>query len=113
MTVSERLQSRLSKVPGVTSADIYDWLAEAITESDFTEEENANAIFYLALTFAYEAIAADAARYFSYTDGEEAVDKSMIFANYQRLAADARKQYRKYRRGKGASQTFAKRADWR
>ncbi|EJQ06632.1 hypothetical protein ABHP49_004784 [Bacillus cereus] len=113
MTVSERLQSRLSKVPGVTSTGIDAWLAEALVESDFTEEDNANAVFYLALTFAYEAIAADSARFFKYTDGEEAVDKSMIFANYQRLAADARKQYRKYRRGKGASQSFAKRADWR
>lgn len=113
MTVSERLQSRLSKVPGVTLADIDAWLAEALVESDFTEEENANAVFYLALSFAYEAIAADSASYFKYTDGEESVDKSMIFENYKKLATESRKQYRKYRRGKGASQMFLKRADWR
>ncbi|MEH7457728.1 hypothetical protein V7183_10945 [Bacillus sp. JJ1127] len=113
MKVSERLKSRLSKVPGVTTDDIDGWLAEAETESELTEEENPNAVFYLALSFAYEAIAANAARFFKYTDGEEAVDKSMIFANYQKLALDNRKKYRKYRRGKGTHQTFAKRADGR
>ncbi|MDZ5608566.1 hypothetical protein U2I54_16065 [Bacillus pseudomycoides] len=113
MKVSERLQSRLSKVPGVTSDDIYTWIAEAEEESELKEDENPNAVFYLALSFAYEAIAANAARYFKYTDGEESVDKSMIFANYKALASDTLKKYRKYRRGKGANQTFAKRADGR
>ncbi|MED2185732.1 hypothetical protein [Bacillus wiedmannii] len=115
MKVSERLESRLAKVPKVTPEDIENWLAEAEaeSESELTEEVNANAVFYLALSFAYESIAADAARYFSYTDGEESVDKSMIFANYKKLSADALKKYRKYRRGKGTHQTFAKRADGR
>ncbi len=99
MKVSERLESRLAKVPKVTPEDIGNWLAEAETESELTEEST-NAVFYLALSFAYESIAADAARYFSYTDGEESVDKSMIFANYKKLSADALKKYRKYRRGK-------------
>ncbi|EEL84647.1 hypothetical protein bcere0029_56370 [Bacillus cereus AH1272] len=107
------MESRLAKVPKVTPEDIGNWLAEAETESELTEELNANAVFYLALSFAYESIAADAARYFSYTDGEESVDKSMIFANYKKLSADALKKYRKYRRGKGTHQTFAKRADGR
>ncbi|MFC9419595.1 hypothetical protein ACIG6B_28550 [Bacillus mobilis] len=113
MKVSERLESRLAKVPKVTPEDIGNWLAEAEAESELTEEVNANAVFYLTLSFAYESIAADAARYFSYTDGEESVDKSMIFANYKKLSADALKKYRKYRRGKGTHQTFAKRADGR
>ncbi|AND07911.1 hypothetical protein P4159_20025 [Bacillus thuringiensis] len=113
MKVSERLEIRLAKVPKVTPEDIGNWLAEAETESELTEELNANAVFYLALSFAYESIAADAARYFSYTDGEESVDKSMIFANYKKLSTDALKKYRKYRRGKGTHQTFAKRADGR
>lgn len=113
MAVSDRLSARLSKVPGVTSADIADWTAEAKTESGLAEGENDNALYYLALAIAYETIAGDAARYFSYTDGEESVNKTGIFANYMTLARNARKNYRKYRRGNGASQTFAKRADGR
>ena len=64
MKVSERLESRLAKVPKVTPEDIGNWLAEAETESELTEELNANAVFYLALSFAYESIAADAGAIF-------------------------------------------------
>lgn len=111
MTVEERLKTRLKKVPGVTEAELHDWVAESVAESGFTEEENPNAVLYLALAIAYETIAGDAARYFSYVDGEESVDKSMVFANYMKLAAGARKQYRGYLRGRGASQTHLRRAD--
>lgn len=111
MTVKERLKTRLRKVPGVTEADLAEWIAESVAESGFDEEENANAVLYLALAIAYETVAGDSARFFSYTDGEEAVDKSNVFANYMRLAQAARKQYRGYMRGRGASQTHAARAD--
>ena len=111
MTVSERMKSRLSKVPGVTQDDIDDWIAEAIAESGLTEEENPNAIFYIALAIAYETIATNAANYFSYTDGEESVNKTNVYANYMKLAESARKYYRKYKRGNGASASYLKRAD--
>ncbi|PEL56131.1 hypothetical protein CN637_30930, partial [Bacillus toyonensis] len=52
--MSERLESRLAKVPKVTPEDIGNWLSEAETESELTEKVNANAVFYLALSFAYE-----------------------------------------------------------
>jgi hypothetical protein len=114
MAVFERLQSRLSKVPGVTSEDIAVWVQESEAESGLTEEENENAILYLALSIGYEAICADAARFFKYGDGEENVDKSTIFANYMSLAKDARKNYRKQVRGRfGASQSHTSRADKR
>ena len=111
MTVSERMQSRLKNVPGVTSEDIGDWIAEAIAESEITEAENASAVFYLALAIAYDTIAANTAHYFSYTDGEESVNKTNVYANYEKLAANARKNYRKYKRGNGASASYLKRAD--
>lgn len=111
MSVKNRLKTRLKKVPGVTETDLTEWVAESVAESGFVEEENANAVLYLALAIAYETIAGDSARFFSYTDGEEAVDKSNVFANYMRLAQSSRKQYRGYIRGRGASQTHAKRAD--
>jgi hypothetical protein len=112
MELDERLSSRLSKVPGVTLADIMNWIEEAEVESDLTKEENPNAVFYLSLAVAYECIAGDAARYFKFTDGEESIDKSNIFSNYMKLAKDARKNYSKQVRGRyGASQSHAGRAD--
>ncbi|MDQ0270728.1 hypothetical protein [Cytobacillus purgationiresistens] len=113
VSVSERLQTRLNNVPGVTPADIVDWVAEAVIESGFTEEENENAVFYLALSVGYETITANTAHYFKYTDGEEMVDKSSIYANYMQLAKESRKNYRKYKRGNGASQSHVGRADCR
>lgn len=109
--VFDRLTKRLSKVPGVTPDDISDWLAEA--EAEFEgQDENDNALFYLALYIAYESIASDAARFFSFRDGEESIDKSMIFENYILLAKEARKNYSRYLRGGfAASQTHLGRAD--
>jgi len=111
-SVKERLTKRLSKVPGVTPEDIDDWLAEAEAEFEGQDEDNVTALFYLALYVAYETIASDAARFFRFTDGEESVDKSMIFDNYMRLAKSARRNYARYLRGGfGASQTHLGRAD--
>lgn len=118
LTVIQRLESRLSKVPGVTADDIGMWVAESVAESGFTEEDNANAIFYLALYNAYSAIASDAARYFSYGDRDETVDKTGVFENYMELAREARLNYRKARKETGgrsftAYQTHVGRADRR
>ncbi|WHY01870.1 hypothetical protein QNH29_06475 [Neobacillus sp. DY30] len=107
------MQTRLAKVPGVTPYDVAMWAEESETESGLTESENENAVFYLALAIAYETIAANAAQFFKYTDGEESVDKTNIHANYVKLATAARKNYRKYLRGRGASQSHTGRADER
>lgn len=110
-SVKERLTKRLSKIYGVTPEDISDWLAEAESEFD-GQDENDNALFYLALYIAYETIASDSARFFSFRDGEESVDKSMIFENYMKLAKQARRNYSRYLRGGfAASQTHLGRAD--
>jgi hypothetical protein len=111
MAVSDRLHTRLNKIPGVTTTDIALWIDDATQESATDETENENAIFYLALTIAYETIAANTAHYFKYSDGDESVDKSNLFDNYTKLAHQARKQYRKYRRGNGASHSHVGRAD--
>lgn len=112
MSVFDRLKNILKNVPGVTDDGIKAWVSEAETESNLTEDENANAVYYLALALAYESIALDAARFFSYTDAEESVDKTKIFDNYMQLAANARTNFRKQARGRfGATQTHVGRAD--
>ena len=116
MAISDRLQKRFRNVPGVASADIADWIAEAQTESGLKEGENSNddnAILYLAFSIGCRVIATDAARYFKYTDGEESVDKSDIYEKYLRLSLDAYRQYRYYRDGGGSRTIAPKRVDGR
>lgn len=116
MAISDRLIKRFRNVPGATSADIADWIAEAQTESGLKEGENSNddnAILYLAFSIGCRVIATDAARYFKYTDGEESVDKSDIYEKYLRLSLDAYHQYRYYRDGGGSRTIAPKRVDGR
>jgi hypothetical protein len=110
--ILERVQNRLNKVPGVTSVDIITWISDSEAESGLTTGENDNAVFYLTLSIAYETIASNSAHYFKFTDGEETVDKTSIFANYTTLAKEARRHFRKQVRGGfGAQQTHTARAD--
>jgi hypothetical protein len=114
LAISDRLTIRFRNVPGVTSADIADWIAEAKAESGLTEGTDANtdnALLYLAFSIACRTIATDAARFFKYTDGEESVDKTEIFEKYMRLSLDALRQYRYYKDGGGSRTLTPKRAD--
>lgn len=115
MSLQERLTKRFRGVTGVTEADIADWIGEAETESGLTAGDpdgNDNALLYLALSIAYSIIAADAARYFSYRDAEESIDKRGIAEEYRKLSEWARRQYAKQLRGGyGASGTYSARAD--
>jgi hypothetical protein len=115
-TLEERLTKRFRNVPGVTWAEVADWLIEAEEESGISEGEivsNNNALVYLAFSIGCKAIATDAARYFSYTDGEEQIDKTNIFENYMRLSLEALTQYRYYKNGGGSRTLTPKRADER
>jgi hypothetical protein len=114
MAVSDRLETRLKNVPGITSADIVEWIAEAMDESGLADDgTNDNTLLYLSLAIAYETVAQDAARFFKYTDGDESVDKTHVFENYTKLAAAARASYRKYRNGGGSATYTPARADGR
>lgn len=111
-----RLSVRFKNVPGVTTADIADWVYEAELESGLTEGDVANennALLYLAYSIGCTVVATEASRYFKYTDGEESIDKTNIAANYLILAKDARKSYRKALRGGYASSSHVERADLR
>jgi hypothetical protein len=115
LALSDRLTKRFRNVPGVTSADIADWIAEAEEESgyvaDNTEDDRNNALLYLAFSVGCQVIATDAARFFKYTDGDESVDKTKVAEQYMKLSAIARKQYSNFRNG-GISYSYApKRAD--
>lgn len=109
MSISERLTKRFRNVPGVTSSDIDDWVAEAQEESGLKEGEcgaTDNALLYLAFSIGCRVIATEAARFFSYGDGDESVDKTNIYENYMRLSLDAYSRYNRYKNG-GTSYTVA------
>lgn len=115
-TLQERLTKRFRNVPGVTADDIADWLSEAYDESGLSEGlETAadNALLYLAFSIGCKTIATDAARYFTYRDGEEQIDKTNIFENYMRLSLEALPQYRYYKNGGGSRTLTPKRVDER
>lgn len=112
----ERLTKRFRNVPGVTAVDVADWLTEATDESGLTEGEETstdNALLYLAFSIGCKTIATDAARFFTYRDGEEQVDKTKIFENYMRLSLEALPQYRYYKNGGGSRTLTPKRVDER
>jgi hypothetical protein len=116
VALAERLTSRFRNVPGVATTDITDWIAEAEEESGFTADDTTddrnNALLYLALSIAYSIIAADAARFFSYRDAEESVDKRGIADEYMKLSVWARRQYSvQLRGGYRASASYPDRAD--
>jgi hypothetical protein len=115
-TIEERLTKRFYNVPGVTMENVVDWLSEAEEESGLSDGEiisDNNALVYLAFSIGCKAIATDAARYFSYTDGEEQIDKTNVFENYMRLSLEALTQYRYYKNGGGSRTTTPRRADER
>lgn len=116
MALSDRLQTQFKRVPGVTTADIVEWLAESKSESALEEGKTTaddNAILYLAYSIGCRTIAADAARFFQYSDGEESVNKSNIFENYMRLSLDAYSKYQYWRNGGGSRTITPRRADGR
>jgi hypothetical protein len=115
-TIVERLTKRFRNVPGVAITDVVDWLSEAEAESGLAEGDvvsNNNALLYLAFSIGCRTIAADAARYFSYTDGEEQIDKTNIFENYMRLSLEALQQFRYHRDGGGSRTLTQNRVDSR
>lgn len=114
-TLNERLTKRFRNVPGVTSDDIADWISEAEAESGkATGGAGDNALLYLALSIGCSVIATDAARFFSYQDAEESVNKRGIADEYRKQAGWARKMYAaQLRGGFAAFQTNPARADGR
>jgi hypothetical protein len=110
--MSERLFKRFKGVPNITLEDATDWTEDAMQEHGFAVVSNVPAdkerlILLYAQTQGAHQIAISTAHYFTYTDGEEQVDKSMISENYRNLAEDLRNQYDRLRaEGAGGGSKF-------
>ncbi|WP_273717072.1 hypothetical protein [Alkalihalobacillus pseudalcaliphilus] len=95
-----RLLARFRAVPGVTDEDVATWVIESMIyhgysdTSDVPEIDTAKILLYAQGDGCFQ-IAAQVGHYFQYTDGEEAVNKSMISDNYRKLARELRIEHRR------------------
>lgn len=96
--LAERLLRRFKGVPGYTEEDALDAIEDAMRAhgykpSDSVPDKDVRLILLYAQSKGAWQIAFSVAHYFSYTDGEESVDKSMVADNYRKLAKDLEDEY--------------------
>lgn len=112
--LATRLQSKFKNVPNITLADCTDWVTDAVAlHGNETDEV---LLLLLAQSEGARNIALNTAHFFSYTDGDESVDKTMLTETYLRVSNDF---YTAYTRSKatgssgssGSSFKAPKRAD--
>jgi hypothetical protein len=114
--LSDRLLRRFKNVPNVSLADATDWTEESMlihgyTPSDDVPSDKEFLILLYAQAEGAFQIAISAAHYFSYSDGEEQVDKTMISEQYRRIAKDLREEYSRKKATDSSRVVFMKRVD--
>lgn len=96
--LSQRLLKRFKGVPNITIDDATDWTEEAMLEHGYTSNQTVptdkdSLVLLYAQSEGARQIAISTAHYFTYTDAEEQVDKSMVSEQYRKLAADLKAEY--------------------
>jgi hypothetical protein len=112
-----RLVRRFKGVPGVTYEDAYDWIDESLlahglqSPTDVTGSQAELVLLYAQANGAFQ-ISLATAHYFSYTDGDEQVDKTAVSEQYRKLATDLRAEYELKKAAEtSGTMRFMKRAD--
>ncbi|MED3649956.1 hypothetical protein [Heyndrickxia sporothermodurans] len=96
--IAERLLKRFKGVPNYTINDATDIVGDSMQvhgyslTADVPDDQVTIILLYAQAEGALQ-IALATAHYFSYTDGEEAVDKSKVSDQYRKLASDLRGEY--------------------
>lgn len=98
VTLAERLFKRFKGVPNFTIEDAQELVDDALRVHGYEPSatiphDKENLILLYAQSEGAWQIALSTAHYFSYTDGEESVDKSKVSEQYRKLATDLRKEY--------------------
>ena len=98
--LATRLLSKFKSVPNVTLTDATDWVTDAVALHG--NETDETLILLLAQSEGARNIALNTAHFFSYSDGDESVDKTMLTETYLRVSEEF---YTAYTRNKatGAS----------
>lgn len=96
--LAERLLQRFKGVPNFELTDAQELVKESLRvhgldSSKAVPIDKETLVLLYAQTQGAWQIALSVAHYFSFTDGEESVDKSMIADNYRRLARDFQVDY--------------------
>lgn len=96
--LAERMSRRFKGVPNFDEEDAIEAVEDAARSLGLDPSDSVPAKYeqLILLKSQYETawdIAFAVAHYFSYTDGEESVDKSMVSENYRKLAESLRKDY--------------------
>lgn len=99
MATIQQIEQRLARrFANVALSDVQDTLADAMLSLGYDVNAevpvtDVNRVLAYASAELATNISVDAARYFSYTDGEESVDKTMISEQYRKLALQFRTDY--------------------
>ena len=115
--LAERLRNRFKGVPYFEQTNAEELVEEAMQAHGYAPSDDVpiadeNLILLYAQANGAWQIALSTAHYFSYSDGEESVNKTMISEQYRKLATDLRDQYEKERLKKhGVNFRILKRAD--
>jgi hypothetical protein len=114
--LSARLLKRFKNVPNVTAEDAYDWTEESMLVHGYTSADNVPSDKELLLLLYAQAegalqISLGSAHFFSYSDGDEQVDKTMVSEQYRKLAKDLREEYALKRATDSSRVVFMKRVD--
>lgn len=114
--LSERLLKRFKNVPNVSVVDATDWTEESMLVHGYISTDNVPSDQELLILLYAQAEAAlqvslGTAHYFSYTDGEEQVDKTMVSEQYRKLAKDLRDEYSRNKAVASSRVVFMKRVD--
>lgn len=101
-SLSERLYRRFKSVPNLTEEDVVVWVEDAIIEHGYSIEQQippeiASLIQLYAEADGTAQIALRTAHYFSFTDKDEKIDKSMVPKQYQAQADALWARYRRKR----------------
>lgn len=96
--ITVMLGKRLSEIPGMTNEDLRMFTETSFLEHGlrFEQEVPRDRILLILLYAQWDAclqVAFNSARFFSYKDGEESVDKRAVSEQYRRIAAELKKRY--------------------
>jgi len=96
--LSQRLFKRFKGVPNITIEDATDWTEEAMLEHGYSSNgtvpsDKESLILLYAQYEGARQISISTAHYFTYTDAEEQVDKTMVSEQYRKLSLDLKAEY--------------------
>lgn len=116
-TLATRLHNKFKNVPNVTLEDCESWVGDAIMLHGYEPTQEVPVterplVIMLGQSIGARDIALQVAHYFSYQDGDESVDKTMLAEQYRNMANEFLQAYNESKsRILGSNFTIIKRAD--